>query len=70
MTKENIETVYGIACDVHNHPDGYPIIVFGGALVDDDDNIYDNGSFENDTSFWFLIKNFFKTHSKKHHHEK
>ena len=65
MTKENIETVYGIACEVHDH-DGYPMIVFGGALMDDDDNIHDNGTFEKDTSFMFLLKNMFKSNVKKH----
>jgi len=69
MTKENVEKVYGISCEVHDH-DGYPLLVFGGALMDDDDMIDDKADFEKDTSFKFLVKNFFKSSMRTKHHEK
>ena len=69
MTKENVETVYGIQCDVQDH-DGYPLLVFGGALIDDDDSVPEDGSFEKESGFWFNMKNLFKSDLKKHHREK
>ena len=70
LTKENVETVYGIACDVHDNG-GYPLLVFGGALLDDDDLISDKGSFQKEESALFVIKNAFKAaiphHHKEHH---
>ena len=45
MTKENIEAVYGIECTVEEH-DGYPYVVLGGPLMDDDDRVDDLGGFE------------------------
>lgn len=60
MTKENIENVYGIACEVHEH-DGYPTIIFGGALMDDDDEIGSKDMFDKDESIFFRIKNAIKT---------
>ena len=69
MTKENVETVYGIECDVRDH-DGYPTLIFGGALVDDDDSVSDMGAFEKESGFWSSLKNAFKSDVKHHHHEK
>jgi iron complex transport system ATP-binding protein len=72
LTKENVETVYGIACEVHDNG-GYPLLVFGGALLDDDDLISDKGSFQKEESAFFALKNALKAaipHHHKEHHPK
>lgn len=69
MTKENVETVYGIQCDVKDH-NGHPLLVFGGALLDDDDSVPTEGALEKESGFWFSLKNVFKSDIKKHHHDK
>jgi len=69
ITKENVETVYGIECEVTDH-DGYPLLVFGGALVDDDDTVFDGNSFEKEGGFWFSLKNLFKSDIRRRHTEK
>ncbi len=68
MTKENIEAVYGIECEIENRG-GYPYIILGGPLMDDDDRIDDRSSFEKDSRFGKL-RNLTRGAVVKRHKEK
>ena len=43
ITEDNIREVYGIDCEV-THPNGYPLVILGGPMVDDDDLTADGGN--------------------------
>ena len=36
ITKENVEYVYGIECEVMQH-NGYPLLIFGAAMFNDEE---------------------------------
>ncbi len=68
ITKENIEEVYGIGCEVIDHPDGYPYVILGGPLSDDEDLTEDYLRITGNNAI-FKAKNFIKgnlRHSSHH----
>ena len=69
ITKENIENVYGIECEVVDHEDGYPYVVLGGPLESDEDLLEDHFQITQG-NLGFKVKNFIKGNITHKHHDK